>query len=98
MRKIRPESQSVNTMLTHRSTSVPTRSNSGGSAAARFIITNGVNSGIHDRTTASVPFGSRATKIIVRIGTISTVITGAMMFCASLSVLHRDPSASSRLA
>ena len=42
VRKMRPESHSMAIVVAIKRTSVPTRSNIGGSAAARFIITNGV--------------------------------------------------------
>jgi len=58
MRNTLPAIHNASAALTNSKISVPTMSIHGGSAIVRFIMVNGVNSGIHESTRASVPFGS----------------------------------------
>ena len=70
---------------------VPTWSNKGGSAVARFIMMNGEKQGIHESTVAKVPFGSLGININVNKGTIIRTVINPMKFCASFKVLQRLP-------
>ena len=62
---------------------VPMYSQIVGGPAARFIMTKGVNGGIHDITLANAPFGSRPIGTIASSGSIIDIMTGIMSAWAS---------------